>query len=125
MALVRLLSPETDSEILAIVAMLDAYEIPSFVRGGGFGGLFPGVQINAFNTRDIMVPEEKAADALELLRDFQSQPSAPEGDLKPKRSGRLRNLLELLVFGWFMPGSRARVRDAQSDGTTNNRSRGP
>jgi hypothetical protein len=124
-ALVRLLSPESDSEIATIVAMFDAHEIPCFVRGAGFGGLFPGVQINAYNTRDIMVPEEKAADALELLRDFQSRPSAPEDDVTPKRSGRLRNLFELLLFGWFMPGSRARARNAQSDGTPNNRSRGP
>ena len=124
-ALVRLLSPESDSEIVTIVAMLEAHEIPCFVRGAGFGGLFPGVQINAYNTRDIMVPEEKAAEALALLRDFQSQPSAPGEDVKPKRSGRLRNLFELLLFGWFMPGSRARTKNAHSDGTPNNRSRGP
>jgi Putative prokaryotic signal transducing protein len=123
-ALVRLLSPESDSEIVAIVAMLDAHEIPSFVRGGGMGGLFPGVQINAYNTRDIMVPEEKAAAALELLRDFQSSRPAPEEHVEtPKKSGRLRNLFELLLFGWFMPGSRTRARNA--DGTPNNRWRGP
>jgi Putative prokaryotic signal transducing protein len=124
-ALVSLLSPESDSEIVAIVAMLDAHEIPSFVRGGGFGGLFPGVQVNAFNTRDIMVPEEKLAAALELVRDFQSQPSAPEQDAAPKGWGRLRNLFELLLFGWFMPGSRAHARNAQSRGTPDNRSIGP
>ena len=75
--LVRLISPDSDPEILAIVAMLEAHEIPCFVRGGGFGGLYPGVQINAFNTRDIMVPEEHAAAALDLVRDFEVQPSAP------------------------------------------------
>jgi Putative prokaryotic signal transducing protein len=110
-ALVRLLSPESDCEIVAIVAMLDAHEIPSFVRGGGFGGLFPGVQINGFNTRDIMVPQEKLAAAFELVREFRAQPSAPERDAAPNRPGRLRNLFELLLFGWFMPRSRARDSD--------------
>ena len=124
MTLVRLVSPESDPEIVTIVAMLEAHGIPCYVRGGGFGGLFPGVQINAYNTRDIMIPEEKTAQALELLRDFQSQWFAPEGDVKPKRSGWLRNLLELLFFGWFMPGPRAH-RDTRPDGTPNNRRSGP
>jgi hypothetical protein len=119
-SLVRLVSPETDSEIVAIVAMLNAHEIPTYVRGGGFGGLFPGVQINAYNTRDIMIPEETATAALELLRDFQSQPSGPEVHVTPKRLGWLRNLLELLLFGWFMPGTRSRAPDGNSSGTPNN-----
>ena len=55
MGLVRLVSPDSDPEIIAIVAMLEAHGIYAFVRGGGFGGLYPGVQINGFNTRDIMV----------------------------------------------------------------------
>src|SRR5579863_10179362 len=99
LALIRLLSPESDSEIATIVAMLDARGIPSFVRGGGIGGLLPGVQINAYNTRDIMVPEEKAAEALELVRDLEAQQSPPAGSLSAPRRGKLRNLLEFLLFG--------------------------
>ena len=120
MTLVRLISPESDPEILAIVAMLEAHDIPCFVRGGGFGGLYPGVQINAFNTRDVMVAEEYAATALELVRDFQSQPSEPTEDSQPKPKGRLRNLFELLLFGWFVPGSRP-DRNKASGGTPNQR----
>jgi hypothetical protein len=118
--LIRLISPESDPEILAIVAMLEAHEIPCFVRGGGMGGLFPGVQINAYNTRDIMVPEDKAAAALDLVREFQSRPPAQYEDMKPKPKGRLRNLLELLLFGWFIPGNKYERRK-QSDATPNNR----
>ena len=127
MALVRLVSPESDPEIVAIVAMLEAHGIPCYVRGGGFGGLFPGVQINAYNTRDIMIPDEQTAAALELLKDFQSRPPEPEANLKPKSSGRLRNLFELLLFGWFVPRPPAPTKkvDAPADGTPNNRWRGP
>jgi Putative prokaryotic signal transducing protein len=127
LALVRLVSPDSDPEIIAIVAMLEGHGIPSFVRGGGFGGLFPGVQINAYNSRDIMIPEEHVAAAVELLKDFQSQPPEPEPSGKPRRFGVLRNLVELLLFGWFVPRSRVRTdsHDTRTDGTPNNRRSGP
>lgn len=105
--------------------MLDARGIPSFVRGGGIGGLLPGVQINAYNTRDIMVPEEKAAEALELVRDFETHQSTPATGVRPKRRGRLRNLLELLLFGWFVPSYRADSRESEPDGKSHKRGSGP
>jgi len=116
--------PESDPEIVAIVAMLEAHGIPCYVRGGGFGGLFPGVQINAYNTRDIMIPEEQSVTALALLKDFQSPPSDPEKNARPRESGRLRNLLEFLLFGWFIPkppAPREEV-DAPAAGTPGDRS---
>jgi hypothetical protein len=119
-SLIRLISPESDPEILAIVAMLEAHEIPCFVRGGGMGGLFPGVQINAYNTRTILVPEKSAAAALDLVREFQSQAPAQSEDMKHKPKGRLRNMFEFLLFGWFVPGS-SPERPKQSGGTPNNR----
>jgi len=126
-ALVRLVSPDSDPEIVAIVAMLEAHGIPCYVRGGGFGGLFPGVQINAYNTRDIMIPEEQTAAALELLKDFQSRPADPEESVAPRKSGRLRNLLEILLFGWFVPRSPTHTEkgNAPVASTSNNRRRGP
>jgi len=126
-ALVRLVSPDSDPEIVAIVAMLEAHGIPCYVRGGGFGGLFPGVQINAYNTRDIMIPEEQTAAALELLEGFQSRPADPEESVAPRKSGRLRNLLEILLFGWFVPRSPAHTEkgNAPVGSTPNNRLRGP
>jgi len=110
MALVRLISPDSEPEIVAIVAMLEAHGIPSYVRGAGFGGLFPGVQINAYNTRDIMIAEEQVAEAVELLKDYRSRSVDPEENGRPRKSGRLRNLLELLLFGWFVPRSSARTK---------------
>jgi hypothetical protein len=101
--------------------MLDAHDIPSFVRGGGFGGLFPGVQINAYNTRDIMVPEESVTEAVELLRDFQSQRLTADEHATPRRLGRLRNLFELLLFGWFVPGPRRPGANAETGGSSDKR----
>jgi hypothetical protein len=105
--------------------MLDARGIPSFVRGGGIGGLLPGVQISAYNTRDIMVPEEKAAEALELVRDLDAQQSTPEGGVSAPRPGKLRNLFEFLLFGWFVPSYRADRRNSQPDGQSHKHRSGP
>ena len=72
MGLVKIHSPETEPELLAVVAMLEAHEIPCFVQNAGFGSLYPGPSIGAFNARAIMVAEEKAAAALELIGDFKA-----------------------------------------------------
>jgi hypothetical protein len=60
--------------------MLEAHQIPCFVDNAGFGGLYPGPRIHAYNTRSIMVPEERLSAALELIRDFQSQPGEEQTD---------------------------------------------
>ena len=118
MALVRVLSPESQSEIVAVVAMLEGHDIPCLVHNAGFGGLFPGPQINAYNTRAIMVPEEKAAEALELIKEYQSQPSERAESAKAKTWGKVRNIFEFFLFGWFIPGSRHR-HEQRSGGTPN------
>lgn len=115
MSLIRIHSPDNEPELITVVAMLEAHDIPCFVHSAGFGGLYPGPQINGYNTRSIWVPEEQLSVALELLRDFQSQPvdvglhTAPA----PSRfaSGTFRALLEALIFGWFIPGSRRSARE--------------
>jgi hypothetical protein len=70
--LVKVHSPDTEPELVAVVAMLEAHEIPCFVQNAGFGSLYPGPPIGAFNGRAIMVLEEKAAEARELIDDFQA-----------------------------------------------------
>lgn len=72
MGLVEIHSPDTEPELLAVVAMLEAHEIPCFVRNAGFGSLYPGPPIGAFNARAIMVAEEKVTEALELIDNFKA-----------------------------------------------------
>jgi hypothetical protein len=102
MALVRVFTPQTESEVAVVKALLDAHEIPAFVHNRNFGSLLPGLQINAYNSQSVMVPEERVADALELLAEFRAPPSG-----QPTRAsvgGRVRVVLEALIFGWFVPG---------------------
>lgn len=75
--MVPLYTPETLSEEVVISSLLTAYEIPFFIRGGGFAKLYPGVQIKAFNTRTFMVDEDKLELAQELIKDFLSAEAPP------------------------------------------------
>jgi ADP-ribose pyrophosphatase YjhB (NUDIX family) len=103
MALVRVFTPQTLSESAVVVAMLEAHGIPVLRHNGHFASLLPGVQINAYNTQTIMVPDEHAADALELLTEFRRPaPAAPQ----PR--GIARTIFESLLFGWFVPGGNPR-----------------
>jgi len=77
MALVRVLSPQSESEIAVVTSLLEAHGIPVFVHGRHFGSLLPGLQIGNHNTQSVMVPEERAADALELLSAFRQNDAGP------------------------------------------------
>ena len=119
MALVRVFSPQSESEVLVATALLDAHKIPTFVHNRGIASMLPGIQINAYNTQTVMVPEEYAADAVELLAEMrQPAPSAAAGPL-PLRD-RVRIVLEGILFGWFVPGSRAKGHSSPNDLTPNN-----
>src|SRR5579863_9884199 len=102
MSLVRVLIPESEAQLVSVVAMLDARNVPCFVHGAGLGSVLPGVQVPSLNARAIMVPEEQAAEALALIADLRGS-SGDSAAEPPSRSGRLRPLLETLLFGWFVP----------------------
>lgn len=75
MAFVRVLSPQSESEIAVATSLLEAHDIPVFVHGRHFGSLLPGLQMGSYNAQSIMVPEERVADALELLAVFKCEGS--------------------------------------------------
>lgn len=105
MALVRVLSPQSESEIAVVTSLLEAHDIPVFIHGRHLGSLLPGLQIGNYNTQSIMVPEERAADALELLAEFRRDDSSAA--TPPLRwRDRLRVVLEGILFGWLVPGRR-------------------
>ncbi|MGH8119883.1 MAG: DUF2007 domain-containing protein [Gammaproteobacteria bacterium] len=107
MSLVPLMDVESEPERLVIVAMLEAHDIPCFVHNDGFGGLYPGLQINLYNTRRIMVPEEDLDDAHELLASYRAAPEETPAARLDWIDG-LRCLAEALLGGWLVPRPRAR-----------------
>ena len=104
MALVSIFRPDSESELMAVVAMLEAHEIPCFVHNAGFGGLYPGPQIDLYNSRAIMIPDEKTALALQLILEFQRPSATPTAS--PSTASKLRAFVEMCLFGWFVPGER-------------------
>ena len=118
MALVRVFSPQSESEVLVATALLDAHKIPIFVHNRGIASMLPGIQINAYNTQSVMVPEEYAADAVELLAELKrAVPTPPSGPL-PLRD-RIRIVVESLLFGRFVPRSREAHLNSTDDLTPN------
>ena len=75
MAFVAVFAPRSESEVIVVRSLLEAHDIPVFVHGRNFGSLLPGIQIGSANMQSIMVPEERVADALELLASFQRDDS--------------------------------------------------
>jgi len=111
MALVRVFTPQSESEVLVAASLLEAHQIPAFIHNRGIGSILPGVQINAYNTQSILVPEESVPDAVELLAQLKEQPRAAVAPLR--RRDKVRVLLEGLLLGWFVPGSRSRTAEAR------------
>ena len=114
MALVRVLSPQTEPELAVVTSLLEAHDIPVFVHGRHLGSLLPGLQIGNYNSQSVMVPEERVADALELLADFQRDDSGAASSPLPWLH-RLRVILEGVLFGWLVPGRRDAGKDASRE----------
>ena len=77
MSLVRVLTPDSEVELLTVCSMLEARGIPFFVRSAGLSSLYPATrQVEWVNTPAIMVPEERADDALALIADFRGSPES-------------------------------------------------
>jgi hypothetical protein len=70
MSLIRVLTPDSEVELLIICSMLEARGVPFFVRNAGLGSLFPGATPESAIARAIMVPEERAEEASALIADF-------------------------------------------------------
>jgi hypothetical protein len=105
MALVEVYRPDTEPELIAVVAMLEAYGIPCFVDNAGFGSLYPGPQIDSYNARTVRVPKEKEALALQLIAEFRGTPATTHAPSPPTAS-KLRAFFEMILLGWFIPGRR-------------------
>lgn len=116
MSLIVIAQPWSESELSVMLCTLEARGIPTFVQGAGFGSLYPGPQIAFYNARRIMVPDAFAHDAADALSVFTHQ-AEPVTVQPPGILNFLRITLEVVLFGWFVPGKRCRVTTA-SDPTS-------
>ena len=102
--------PENGVELALAQSVLDAHAIPYFVHNGGFGGLYPGMQIDLYNVRTIMVPEAAEETAREVLAHFLDGHDEPAADSsvgsRLSTWDRIRLVAELLICGWCVPRAR-------------------
>jgi hypothetical protein len=103
--MITICHPVDDLELQFIQLELEAADIPHFVVGQYFGGLYPGMQMPWYNERSVQVPAACLDDALEVIQHVRSYYSPLFENLALK--SRFRIFLEMLLFGWMMPaGSR-------------------
>jgi hypothetical protein len=97
--LVRVISPDTETELAAIVDMLEAREVPCFVSSPRPGAGRGGVSGRVNKPRTILVPAARLTEALALIGALQGTPAA-HGRAAPKPfSGRLRALVSFFTRG--------------------------
>jgi hypothetical protein len=96
----KLYTPRYEVELLILRTLLSAYNIPHCVTAG-FGAAYPGLQIDNYTTKTILVAPSAYEEASGLLQQYLS---APEPRYEPMRPwDRLRVILEAVIFGWFVP----------------------
>ena len=105
---VPLYSPQNESELVLLKSILDSESINYFVRNDNFGSLEVGPRIGLFNAKMIDVQEDQYERANELLSDyFEKTKKEPEESAKEYSwLDKIRMVIEVLVFGWLMPGRR-------------------
>jgi hypothetical protein len=110
--MVKLYSPNNEVELAMIKSILDAEEINYFVQNDNFGSLEVGPQIALFNRRMIMVQDDQHERASELIKDYvhATTPKEDESERRYSLFDKIRMAIEVLLFGWLMPGQKSKHR---------------
>lgn len=85
----KLYTPRDEVELLVLRTMLRAYDIPHCVTSG-FGAAFPGIQIDDYTTKTILVPPGAYEEASGLIQQYLT---TPESTYEPTRPAVLIQML--------------------------------
>lgn len=109
-SLVELHSPGGEAELLLLRSVLDGAGIVYFVKGDVFGSLTVGPTIDHYNRKTIFVHPGDREEAEALLAEFLAKTAEPRRAAARDLRARdvIRMVVEVLLFGWFMPGRRHR-----------------
>lgn len=109
-AMVELHRPRGEAELLLFRSVLDGAGIVYFVKGDAFGSLTVGPTIDHYNQKTIFVHRADHEEAGALLAEFLAKTAEPRRAAARDLRARdvVRMVLEVLLFGWFMPGRRHR-----------------
>ncbi len=68
--MVPIYTPKSESEALVITSLMRAYGVAFFMRGGAFSSMYPGPISNSLNEQTLMVDDDQAELARELIQSF-------------------------------------------------------
>ena len=108
--MIELYSPSNETELALLKGILDGEGIHYFVRNDHFGSMEVGPGIKLFNEKTILVDGEDYDRAKELVSDYIStvEEEGPEDQPAHSLWDKVRMALEVILFGWIMPGRRPR-----------------
>jgi hypothetical protein len=104
MSLVSVCSPQTQAELDKVVALLEARDVPCFVRDGACGSPFYPAQLSRRGDRTVMVPAHCQTRAVELIGQLHGLHAGLEGDAPDRNPRSLRGLLGLILGVCLAPG---------------------
>lgn len=113
--IVKLYSPQNLTEQSLIQSILDSEGINYYIHNDLFGSLYVGPQIDLYNKKMIMVPNDQYKRARELLDTF-FESTEDKDDLRGTKysiSDKIRMTVEILLFGWMMPGRKNKSKGAE------------
>ncbi len=108
--MVELDVPRSETELLVLRGVLEGAGFLYFVKNDQFGSLAIGPQIDHYNRKTILVHEDHFEEARALLADLRAATAGAELEPAPRPGFGtvLRMVLELVLFGWIVPGRRHR-----------------
>lgn len=109
-SMINLYSPNSEMELAMIKSLLDAEEINYFVKNDNFGSMEVGPQIALFNKKMIMVQDNQHERSSELINDYLKNTAQKEDEPRQVYSlfDKIRMAIEILLFGWLMPGKKSK-----------------
>ena len=103
--MIKIATPMNEAELLTLRSLLEAEGIQYFVHNDNFGSMLVGPLISLYNSKAIMVPDQFAGRAREIVAELRRH----ETDTVESTTGfldRVRMVFEAAVFAWFVPGHR-------------------
>lgn len=113
--LVEVVSPDTEAELTAIVDMLEAHDVPCFVRDARPGWVSSGLHGYIRQPLKIMVPRTRVAEVAGLIEGhLKNSRAVHDDDARNRLWSRLCAFARSIWFGWQRPATRNFKRSALS-----------
>ena len=101
--MISVYKPQTLIELAIAESVLEANNIPYYVHNRGYGGLYPGIQLDLLNVRTIMVPPSAADAAREVLSHYLKDEPGLVTNRERSVWHVLRMLAEAACGAWIVP----------------------